>query len=365
MIRGFLLFCTVFVSLTCFAQEDVGVIWMGFEHEWTYNHRLNRIGDYIEQPEFEGYDHPVKHYHTGATGVGWDDALFSSYYNVVKSNTVGFQSGAVDIKLENREGQRATVRRKLSISLQPNLQKKDQIVALLNGFDLVAVDGADKLKMLSIDVADPIYNIDKSKIELNIEIGFVANCGSLECHRFNQKYNYEIKVQYLLVAGNREQFFGTEKSFIKNYEWDKRDNFEDGMVNQIVNGFPDFPTATIGFKSIMINMDRDHWLVDWHTAIHPQFYNEKTGNFEFALDLFLKQWKKKSLSPFKFASRFSKRKEGWAYLDGSVELLQFKDACLETKARLGALSWKGKNIDANQNDAIDVKRFRVDRKCND
>ncbi|MCB0502316.1 MAG: hypothetical protein KDD32_06505 [Bacteroidetes bacterium] len=362
MIRNFLPFVFFLISFQAFSQNDVGVIWMGFEHEWTYNHRLNRLGDYIEQPEFEGYDHPVKHYHTGATGLGWDDALFSSYYNIIKSDKIGFQSGFVDIKLENKEGQRAYVKKKVSLPLQSNLKNKDQIVGLLNGFDLVAIDGADKLKTLSIDISDPIYNYDKSRVDFIVEVGFIANCGSFECHRFNQTYNYTIKVQYLLIAGNRADFFGTEKSFIKTYEWDKHDTFEDGMVNETVRGYTGFPIATIGFKSIMVNMDRDHWLVNWHTAIHPQFYDETTGNFEFAIDLLLQQWKK-STSPMKIVSRFSKRKDGWAYLDGSVVLLQFKDACLETKSRFGSLNWKGRNKEADNNDAINVERFRVKAGC--
>ena len=76
------------ISIQISAQVDVGVIWMGFEHEWTYNHRLNRLGDYVSQPEFDGFEHPVKHYHTGATGLGWDEALFTSYYTVVKANGI-------------------------------------------------------------------------------------------------------------------------------------------------------------------------------------------------------------------------------------------------------------------------------------
>jgi len=344
------------------AQEDVGVIWMGFEHQWSYNHRLNRLGDYIAQPEFEGYDFPVKHYHTGATGIGKDEAYFTSYHTVLKTEHAGIQSGNVKMNLSNKEGKRSSVRTTLTIPLQGNLQDRDQIIGLLNGFDLVATEGADKLKMLHIDLSDPVYNYDHTAVDMTVEVGFIADCGSFECHRFSQQYNYSITVEYLLVAGDRDGFFGTEKSFIKSYEWDKRDDFEDGMIDETVIGYQGFPYATIGFKSLMINMDQDHWLVDWHTAIHPQFYDETTGNFEFSLDLFLKQWKARRESPFRWQSRFSKRKDGWAYLSGAVVLLQFKDACLESKSHIGSVNWQGLNQEVD-NEAISVRRFRVTEDC--
>ena len=151
----------LFVSVN--AQEDVGVIWMGFEHQWSYNHRLNRLGDYISQPEFEGYDFPVKHYHTGATGLGKDEAYFSSYYTVLKTEQAGLQSGHVELNLANKEGKRSSIRTTLSIPLQENLQDRDQIVGLLNGFDLIASEGADKLKMLHIDLSDPVYKPHRSQ----------------------------------------------------------------------------------------------------------------------------------------------------------------------------------------------------------
>jgi hypothetical protein len=344
------------------AQQDAGVIWMGFEHQWSYNHRLNRLGDYIEQPEFEGYDFPVKHYHTGATGLGWDDAYFTSYYTVLKTRDVGLQSGKVNMQLANKEGQRSSVRQTLTIPLQENLQGRDQLVCILSGFDLVAAEGADKLKMLHIDLGDPVYNYDGSQAEMTVEVGFIADCGSFECHRFHQQYNYSIEVHYLMVAGDRNDFNAAEKSFIKSYEWDRQSDFEDGMIDETVKGFPGFPYATIGFKSLMINMDQDHWLVDWHTAIHPQFYDETTGNFEFSLDLFLKQWKKRKTSFYKLPSRFSKRKEGWAYLGGAVVMLQFRDACLESKSHIGSVTWKGMNREADNN-AVKVHRFRVKEDC--
>ena len=274
----------------------------------------------------------------------------------------GMQSGQLEVPLENKEGQRATIKRKLTIPLQSNMQQKDQIVAVLNGFDLMAEDGADKLKMLNIDISDPVYNETRSEVSLTIEVGFIADCSSLECNRFRQEYNYSIKVHYLLIAGNKNEFFGTEKSFLKSYEWDKHDTFEDGLVDETVIGYPGFKYATIGFKSLMINMDRDHWLVDWHTSIHPQWYDKNSGKLDFSLDLFLKQWKKPRESPFRLQSRFSKRKDGWAYLGGSVMLLQFKDACLENKSRFGKVQWKGRNGEVDNN-SMNVERFRVTEDC--
>lgn len=350
-------------ALTLQAQEDAGVIWMGFEHQWSYNHRLNRLGDYLSQPEFEGYDFPVKHYHTGATGLGRDDAYFTSYYTILKTQDVGIQSGFQDFQLSGKEGERSSIIRKITIPLTPNLQERDLVVGILNGFDLTASKGADKLKMLHIDLSDPVYNYNRSEVEMTIEVGFIADCGSFECHRFRQLYDYSLEIHYLLIAGDREEFNAAEKSFFKSYEWDKHSDFEDGMMDETVNGFPGFPYATIGFKSLIINMDQDHWLVDWHTSIHPQFYDETTGNFQFSLDLYLKQWKKWRDSFYKFPSRFSKRKDGWAYLGGAVVMLQFREACLESKSHIGTVNWKGMNQEPDNAAAVKLHRFRVKEDC--
>lgn len=344
------------------AQQDAGVIWMGFEHEWSYNHRLNRLGDYISQPEFDGYDYPVKHVHTGATGLGWDEAYFTSYYTVLKTSDAGIQAGKTKFDLANKEGDRSSVRTTIELELEPTLIKKDRAVVLLNGFDLVAREGADKLKMLRIDISDPYYVRDGRSIRFEIEVGFIADCGSFECHRFRQQYNYDLEVHYLVLAGDHERFNTAEKSVIKSYEWDKHTVMDENMTNETVIGAADFPYAALGFKSLMINMDRDHWVVDWNTAIHPQYYDPQTGKNTFSVDMFLKQWKKRKESPFAIASRFSKRKDGWAYLGGTVVLLQFKEACLENKSHIGAVRWKGKNMEID-NSTMNVHRFRVQEGC--
>ncbi len=364
--KDIILFLGIIVlNVPMLAQEDIAVIWQGFEHAWTYNHRLNRLGDYIDQSEFDGYPHRVKHFHTGATGLGKDIASFQSYYSVVKAKGIGVQSGAVEFKLTGKENKLVTDKITVEIKAEKGLQNKDNVTALFNGFDFISEDGADKLKMFKVDFSDPIYDPTSQKLQFDIQVSVILNCASLECHRFKQKFDYDLSIHYLLIAGNNQSFHAQEKTFFKTYEWDKKEPVAYKLIDQQAQGFANFPIATLGFKSFTLEMDSEHWLVDWHTSLHPQSYDARKGKLFYSLDLLFRQWKRdmKRLSPFKGQSRFSKKKDGWIYFGGSVVMLQFKNGCLEQKARLGTIEWDGMNKTPYNYKAINVERFKIEKGC--
>lgn len=47
--------------------ENTAVVWRGFEHSWSYNHRINRIGNYVKMVSNDPYG-----YHASASGLGSD-----------------------------------------------------------------------------------------------------------------------------------------------------------------------------------------------------------------------------------------------------------------------------------------------------
>src|SRR5690242_9683856 len=73
-------------------------IWRGFSHQWTYNHRCNRIGDYVVYNN----NKPITA-HTSATGKGADSTYFTSYYSFVASQNVAFKEGKVTIQVNSKE----------------------------------------------------------------------------------------------------------------------------------------------------------------------------------------------------------------------------------------------------------------------
>jgi len=50
------------------------VLWQGFHHRWTYNHRLNRHGDWVEHLERDGDRVAARVNHSAASGSGADEA---------------------------------------------------------------------------------------------------------------------------------------------------------------------------------------------------------------------------------------------------------------------------------------------------
>ncbi|MFY7861519.1 MAG: hypothetical protein ACOVP5_04770, partial [Chitinophagales bacterium] len=65
-----LIFLIVNLSMSLLAQDKnnihKAVIWRGFDHQWTYNHRINRIGSIVSRNDLGTF--VGKHY--SASGAG-------------------------------------------------------------------------------------------------------------------------------------------------------------------------------------------------------------------------------------------------------------------------------------------------------
>ncbi|HKJ69905.1 MAG TPA: hypothetical protein VKA68_18260 [bacterium] len=61
-------------------------IWQGFEHHWTYNHRLNRFGDYVYTVSRTDNLNEAFVTHTGATGLGRDTGTSVTNYSLLSSD---------------------------------------------------------------------------------------------------------------------------------------------------------------------------------------------------------------------------------------------------------------------------------------
>ena len=347
-----------------FRFDDAAVLWRGFEQKWNYNHRMNRMGDYLVQEDFDGFPHPAKHVHSGATGIGKDEVAFQSYYSLLKTKRVGIKTGKVLFELEGRENEAISSRQKLTVPLPENLRSKDEVVVLLNGFDLISMDKADKMKHFAISISDGRYINEGRSLEFDIDVSLIVNCASLECNQIKNSFNYALDVFYLIIGGEKFAFNSTEKPFTRTMEWNKKESGFDDLNVMDIKGEGGYDYATVGFKSISLNMDRDHWLVDWHTAIHKQGYEKKSGNYSVGIDLFVRQWRDRRESFYKGMSLFQKKKAGFAKWDGSVVLLQFRKACITDKVRLSNINWKGKNASAAANEALNVERFKIEENCN-
>lgn len=133
--------CYTLIAKAQLPTYNSAIIWRGFEHKWTYNHRCNRIGDYVV------YNHgKPQTTHVSATGLGADSTYFTSAYTKITSPNLFFKEGKTTLKIETTEKQLSEGEILVTIPCDDWLQNKDRYVTTLNGFDLHSEQAADKIQ---------------------------------------------------------------------------------------------------------------------------------------------------------------------------------------------------------------------------
>jgi hypothetical protein len=337
------------------AQSNTALIWRGFSHSWTYNHRINRLGSYVSSQQ-----NPAV-YHTAASGLGADSCFFTAHYSKIESNSVFFQEGVESIKMIGKENQLISKTFELAIPAEKNMQGQDHYVTLLNGFDLQAIDNADKIQFFRIAVEDAYYAPALKELRFRINVGIVFNCQSLECSRFNQKSTYDLKLFYLIVAGDHDNLMSMEKTVTENYPWDRKVESNREQKQMHFNGHKEniFNASALGLKSISVVLDKAHWMLTYKNSVTPLDYNPKSGKATFNTDLFFQEWQQgmKKMSAMPKHSKFSMKRKGWCVLDTEVVLLQFKEADVTHDKFSGSFFWKGKNASPDVPEAVKMKKI--------
>ena len=352
-----LFFCTLILLfnhdisvLSAQDTNDTTIIWRGFEHSWTYNHRINRLGNYVD---FK--DNEMVSCHASASGLGADSTHFTAHYSILESPSVGFHAGSTAIKLYGKEKQLLTKRIEISVPATKALKDKEQYITLLNGFDLRAVDRADKIQMLRFSIENAEYAPAINEIRFYLNVSLVVNCQSFECSRFNQHSTYDLKLYYLILAGDKKELKATPKTMTKNYPWGRKDEYYHTPEKHYVIGEKDepFETAALGIKSMALTLNSAHWTVQYNNNVTPLSYDDKTARMDFSLDLFFKEWQQgmKNHSARPGLSKFSSKKKGWGVLDMGILLLQFRDAKITHKKHSGSLYWPGNNATSSDPDS--------------
>ena len=330
--------------------EEAWAIWRGFKHQWTYNHRLNRLGSYVDNQAFMGFPHEATLNHTSATGVGGDVGVYESHYTLIAANDVKVKSGKTAIKFVGKEGEFHSLNKQVLINAPPEMQAQEQYTVLLNGFDILSEGRANKLQTFRLGVSDATYLPATNQIRFSVNTSLLVRCKSIECRRFSNKFNYIIKAHYVILAASEKALNTVEKNASVVYNWNKNDAIDYKTKDFVAKGVGQnkYQTAALAFKNIHLNLDREHWMLEWHSVINPENYDAQNGTFAYNLDLLFKQWsssmKKASANPKK--SKFSMKRAGWATIDATVCLLQFADAQVVNNSHKDVFKWDGHNLPA-------------------
>jgi len=346
---------SLFIFLSADAQNTF-VVWQGFSNHWTYNHRLNRLGDFISQSS----ENTNEHYtltHTAATGLGKDSAYFQSNYAIVQSNDVGFFAGKINFNLKGKEGNNCIIKKNLEFHPSVYLERKEIYTAILNGFDITSVADADKLKVLKIDIGDPVYENQTNTLRFTITVTLNTDCKSIECDWFTDEFNYNLDIRYLILAANKDEISCKHISYKKKTIWNKDVEIKPVSMHQSTSTDPVFANGFLAYKSISIYVDHEQHYLDFENTIDSVSFNQQTNTLNYSMNLFYSNWKEnmKQSAASGRQAMFAYRSEGWCVMQGELNLIQFKSGTIVYKTRKGSIYWQGKNKTAFDDAAMNAQ----------
>lgn len=350
MIKYFLLFLSILSVYTYSLQgQDLqkynkALIWRGMQHQWTYNHRANRLGNYVSM------ENGGQAVHTSATGIGSDSTFYSSHFTYVESPNIYFKEVPITIQVNGKEGALLTKVEEVYIPVEPWMRNRKSYEALINGFEIKSILKADQLQLFRFLVDDVTYSKESDEIKLKAHFNLVTNCRTIECPVFSNKTAYELTIHVLIMAFDEDAANLVDAYTARNYVWD--DKIEIGNKSQevIALGEKDrkYPKATVGIRGLGIILDEEHWLLEMNNYVIPNYYDPETGILISDANLKYVEWKKGmqqfAVSPFK--AKFAKRRSGYALLDMNLAMIQFKNANIKQGKSSGTSFWKGWNKDA-------------------
>jgi hypothetical protein len=315
---------------------DAAVIWRGFDLKWTSaNHRLNRLGNYIGGVNYSDDSCTANLVYAAASGLAGDIARFTSYYTTIAARGVGFQPGERALVLSGSEGKRISIDAPIGIPANDNLKNRGQYVVVLNGFDLCADESADKFEYFKIALTNPTYDPATEKLGFTIFVDLTVDCTSAECPA-KDAVDYNVRVYYLIIGGEEENFHKISKECSRHYSWDKEDEIQLRDVNEehTLEGEAGYSVGIFALRSLEFELDRDHWMFEWTSYVQPLSYSVQTGVGECNLALLFKQW----TTGMRVGAE---KRPGEATLRAHVILLQFENAERRNESHNGSVEWAG------------------------
>ncbi len=326
LIQAFLILILISCFTTSCEKDKVtassAAIWQGFHHEWRYNHRVNRMGDWLDDVSYkDGYF--ANAYHSAASGIGPDRNFYKTYLTSFKcSSKISFADATKEIILT---GEEETIDSQ-SFTITVDLPKTNdaKAIVLLNGFDIYARapgsenllgDGAsDKLFNLSIVPSNvQITSGDKStQVTFDVDVSLGGACASPECSAGpnNDFFDYFMTCKFQVILGEASVLSNTSKSLNSNYSWERPMN---GNSNEIrpedfifydaaITGVPGYNIGFLGIKSFKFQTEKGFGgfngqsyeyphMLGFNMALKNQNYDEGSGKIIFDADVFFKNWR--------------------------------------------------------------------------
>lgn len=324
--RTILFFLLIHSSLL-FSQIPV---WQGFEMNWTYNHRINRLGSFIYQDSV---------YNTAATGLGKDSAWFNTRYLLISKPGRQYTEYKIHQRIEAKENEMIQIQIDTVVPLSFH-----HSIFYLNGFDIIANNDADKLQLMQLSTKMVKGNHDTTYLRINIDLMF--NCQSIECDWINNDVEYDFDLYIGCITFPNEDYISYLKGefYHGNETWSRKINTPNQPYG-VKNESPHFITD---FK---FTLNKAHWYSGMNMYLDPN--NLASMRFE--------QYKKdmKKNAYYKPHANFSKRAKGMAAYEMNGIILSHPEKVDRNPQEFkGSIIWKGNNRSAFSRDAVRAKSIK-------
>jgi hypothetical protein len=311
-------------------------LWNGSKHHWDYNHRVNRMGDWIRPGNCAGVDAwSGSHWitpartcttnvgHTGASGTGPDDLDFESFFSFVSTPSASFRhqstgdiflsdgETAAGLRIQNVEGTKDQVVHRMEIETNTPYN-----TAVLRGYDMVSAktsdvlldpvtadfgDGyADLLINFSLGIQNEDYDHTTGVFSYDVVVKGKFDCSTPECKGLNWwAYDVEVMTTVISTDSLASANWVTPTHIENAYTWNKKDELHrsQGLDSHTITGTGEqFEDATVAFKSIKVNLDNDRGedeafhMLELDTVLENIDYNPTTGKIDYDSRLLFKGW---------------------------------------------------------------------------
>ncbi len=299
-------------------------VWQGFEMDWTYNHRINRLGSYIYQDSV---------FNTAATGLGRDSGWFNTHYLMIPKPGRQYYEFKISKRIEAKENQMIQIQIDTILPLSYH-----HSIFYLNGFDLIANNDADKLQYMQLGVKMVKGDFDTTYLRINISLMF--NCQSIECDWLNNDVEYDFNLFIGCISFPSEDYI----SYVKGEIYNGTDTWTRKVNNQasILESGTEVPRFITDLK---ISLNKAHW----YSGISMYINSNNAAGMKF------EQYKKKMKrnAYYKPHGNFSKKSKGSAmYEMNGISLTHPEAVVRNAKEFKGGIVWKGNNRSAHSREAM-------------
>lgn len=342
------LFLFVINSLLCAQSQPLSIpVWQGFSQYWGYNHRINRLGDWLEyQNSDSGQALQAKHF--AASGSGSDEAVIRQYYSTIQAPKSAFEMGYVDFEIEAKEGESVVAQRGVSANFTKQFAASAHAEMILAGFDLVTAGDAkaDKLQAFSIQIDEVAHLAESGEVQARVSVSLRMACGSAECQSFNQEVKYRLRVYWTAILG--EGFSSKTRLLETAQAWEKKAIQPDSEPERLaLAGDAAYPKLTAGIKKLAVTLDDEQHLLGWESWVHP--LSDFKNLLWIEMNMRFVQQQPSMYAAFKRnytgwpkppAKWVVKRKSGTAKWEMLLCMLMFEDATIENHTKSDTITWK-------------------------